>query len=218
MCRRSLYVLVFFLTLSALGVSCLKDMPEDFPEFLEWNPSLAFPLAEESFGLNLESGFDTSLLQLDTITGVPQWVSKVEIIMEGSIDFELATFTSKYNELRRVLFRVSLFNGFPNELLAQVYFNDPGLNPVDSLFADGPVVVPPGTVIGAGDSIRASQLVKDAIFDLERLGKLEDASSILFRAILRNPDVDPELIPYYPDYQFNAAIAAMADLTFQFSY
>ncbi|MCK4750288.1 MAG: hypothetical protein KAT15_24700 [Bacteroidales bacterium] len=193
-------------------------MPEDFPEYLEWNPSLAFPLAEESFGLNLESGFDTALLQLDTITGLPEWVSRLEVVMEGSIDFDLSVFTSRYNDLRSILFRVNLYNGFPNELHAQVYFLDPGLNPVDSLFSEGPVVVPPGTVLGNGETIEPYHVIRDAVFNLARIEKLEDASSLLFRAILRSPDVDINLIPYYPGYSFNVEIGAMAGLTFDFTF
>ena len=201
-----------------LPVSCLRDMPEDFPEYLEWNPSLAFPMAEESFGLNLESGFDTALLQLDTITGLPEWVSRLEVVMEGSIDFDLSVFTSRYNDLRSILFRVNLYNGFPNELHAQVYFLNPGLSPVDSLFSEGPVIVPPGTVLGNGETIEPYHVIRDAIFNLDRIEKLEDASSILFRAILRNPDVDVNLIPYYTNYSFNVEIGAMAGLTFDFTY
>ena len=54
-----------------IAASCLKDMPETLPDILEWDPEVAFPLGEESYGLNSVSGFDTTLLDLDTITGFP---------------------------------------------------------------------------------------------------------------------------------------------------
>lgn len=219
--RRSLFILVPFLALLTLLVSCLKDIiniPENYPEYLEWDPSLAFPLAEESYGLNTESGFDTSLLALDTITGLPQWVNKIDVVMEGSIEFDLAMFTSRLNELKRVLFRVNFHNGFPNDMHAQVYFYDPGLNPVDSFFSEGPLEVPPGTVLGNGETIEPYLVIQDAIFDHDRLTRLEDASSMMFRAILKNPEVDPNLIPFYPGYRFTVELGVMADLAFDFSY
>ena len=131
-------VLVFIL----LGaVSCLKDLPESVPDTLEWNPEVAFPLGEDSFGLNAVSGFDTSLLDLDTITGLPDWVEKVEpfeVVMKGTLDINLSSISDNLDHLNRILFRVNAYNGFPNEILAQAYFQDAGLNTIDSMFSEGP--------------------------------------------------------------------------------
>jgi hypothetical protein len=214
----ALFSLIALLSFLMGGSSCLRDMPEDFPMYLEWNPSLAAPLAEESFGLNEESGLDPALLDTSIITGLPEWVSRVEVTMEGSVDFDLESFVSRFNELRRLMFRVNLYNGFPNDLDVQVYFQDPGSGAVDSLFSDGHLRVPPGSPVGNGETIEPYYTRKDAVFDEARLQHLEDASTIRFEAILRNPDVDLDLVPFYTDYRFTVEIGVMADLAFDFVY
>ena len=60
--------------------SCMKDKPESLPENLEWNPQLALPLGEVEFGMNSDSGFDTLLLEEDTISGLPIWTGQVHSI------------------------------------------------------------------------------------------------------------------------------------------
>ena len=123
--------------------SCMKDKPESFPGELEWNPALAFPLGDDSFGLNAESGFDTTLFELDTITELPKWVGEFEVVMEGRIPIDLSSFSENIDDINQVMFRVNVFNGFPHEAQAQAYFIDIGMNMIDSMFSAGAIPVPP---------------------------------------------------------------------------
>jgi len=199
-----------------IAASCLKDMPESFPENLEWNPEVAFPLGVDSFGLNAISGFDTSLLDLDTITGFPNWVDELEIVMEGSMEFGLASIQNNLDQLDRMLFRVNMYNGFPNEVLAQAYFRDADMNTIDSMFQEGAVLALPGIVQGIGETIEPSLTIKDALFNRERIQPLENATEIFFQATILVSDLDTTLIPYYPSYQYNVRIGAMFDLSLEF--
>jgi hypothetical protein len=203
----------------ALGMSlsaCLKNMPESLPQEVTWNPELAFPLGQDRFGLNLESGFDTSLFHLDTLTGLPEWVSQLEIVLEGSIEFDLSSLNQSLEDLQGILLRVNIYNGFPNETLAQAYFLDASSAFIDSMFQEGVISVPPGSVQGSGDNIDPSLVRRDARFDGVRLEALHDAREILFRAILAFPDLDTTLIPFYPDYFIEVDIGAMLDLSIDF--
>ena len=199
-----------------LVTSCLKDMPETFPENVEWNPELAFPLGEESYGLNSVSGFDTTLLDLDTITGFPDWVDELQVIMEGTMEFSLSSILDNLDNLNRLLFRVNLYNGFPNDILAQAYFQDASLNTIDSMFQTGPLLAPPGIVLGSGETIQPTHTRQDAIFDRGRLQSMANATRLLFRATILVTDLDTTLIPYYPNYQFDVRIGAMLDLSLEF--
>ena len=199
-----------------LAVSCLKDMPESLPETLVWNPDVAIPLAEESFGLNWESGFDTLLLELDSITGLPEWIEKLEVVIEGSIEFDLSGLSENLDHLNRILFRVNIFNGFPNDVLAQAYFLDPERNIIDSMFAEGVIPVPPGTIVDHGEFIQPSHVIQDAVFDRDRIEPLQYVTEILFRATILHPEVDTALIPYYPSYLIDVEIGAMLDLNIEF--
>ncbi len=199
-----------------LAVSCLKEMPDSLPETIEWNPDLALPLGESSFGLNSVSGFDTTLLDPDSITGLPAWVDEVTVIMEGAIDFDLSSITTNLDQLNRILFRVNTYNGFPHEMFSQAYFRDPVMNTLDSMFNQGPLLTPPGAVGSDGALIEPGYERKDAIFDRQRLSGLENATILYFRAYFTVTAVDSLLIPYYPDFEFRVNMGAMLDLNLEF--
>ncbi len=203
-------------TVILMAVSCLKDMPESVPETLVWNPDVAIPLGEESFGLFWESGFDTLLLELDSITGLPEWIESQEIVLDGYMDFDLSAISENLEHMNRILFRVNLHNGFPNDVLAQAYFVDPGMNFIDSMFAEGAIPLPPGDVVGDGEIIQPSHVIADALFERNRIEPLQYVTGILLRATILNPKVDTALIPYYPFYLIDVEIGAILDLTLEF--
>ena len=214
-CRMAFRALWMVLLLAAAG-GCLKDAPETLPETFLWNPEIAIPLGETSFGMNVESGFDTLLLRADPITGWPEWVNEEEIHLQGTMDFDLSRISDNLDLLNRMLFRVNIHNGFPDRMLAQAYFTDPENNFIDSLFAAGPMPVPAGTIRNKGETIVPATTKKDAIFEKERIGPLRDATGIMMRAILLNPEPDTVLIPYYPSYGFDVQVGAMIDVSIQF--
>lgn len=191
----------------------MKDKPESFPDKIVWNPELAFPVGTDYYGMNAKSGFDTTLFELDSLTGLPLWVFELKWIMEGSIGFDLSALDPRIDSVNRVLFRINIGNEFPNEGLAQAYFLNASADLLDSMFSEGPVYLPPGTPIGAGETSEASWIRKDAIFDRERIIGLENATEILFRVILLNELLDTMLVDYYPSYQIHLEIGMMADLT-----
>ena len=173
---------------------------------------MAIPLGVDSFGLNLESGFDTLLFELNPLTGFPEGVENQVIVMERRMEFNISTLSQDLEVVNRVLLRVNIYNGFPNDLLAQAYFMD-GTMIVDSMFSEGSMPVPAGSVIGSGEIIQPAHRRQDAIFDPQRLENLEGATHLLLQAILQNPKVDTSLIPYYPDYLSLVDMGAMLDVT-----
>lgn len=152
--------------------SCLKDLKDTLekpPAKLEWNPEIAFPLGEESFGINDILGFDTSLLRLDTITNIPRWVDEfaIEIIMEGSIDFDLSSYNENPDQINSILMRINVFNGYPDDMQTQAYFLNSDQVRVDSMFDKGPLEISGGTITDNGASIDPTHAREDAIFDKE---------------------------------------------------
>lgn len=207
---------IILLLISGLLVSCLKDKPESLPEKLEWNPGLAFPVGIDRFGLNAESGFDTTLFELDTLTGLPEWVGRLEVTMIGRVDFDLSAFDSSNEEIKQILFRVGLFNGFPHEVLAQAYFIDEGDNLIDSMFSDGAIPLPPGLPLLNEEIINPSKLIVDAVFGEERIPGLYQSTEIILKAVIVNPDIDTTLIPYYRQYYIDMELGILTDLTLTF--
>lgn len=196
--------------------ACMKDKPEALPENLVWNPELALPIGTDRLGLNEESGFDTTLFELDTLTDFPKWVEMAVIVLERTIDFDLSLVNEHIDSIHQVLFRIGIFNGFPNEVLAQAYFMDTSNNPIDSVFSGGPLPVPAGVPIGNGETVEPSVVRRDALFDAERIAPLENATAILLRAVFEHPLVDTLLVPFYPGYFIDMEIGMMTDFTIEF--
>lgn len=196
--------------------SCLKDAPESLPERIEWNPELAFPLGDDRFGMNDVSGFDTTKLDLDTVTGLPEWLDEVYVVMEGTMDFGLSSIHDNLDQINGVLFRVSCQNGFPDEMYTQAYFETDAGERIDSMFRQGPMAVPPGTVADNGDLLKPGMAVQDSWFDRDRILPLEDATLVIFRAYFIVTEPDSALIPHYPGFELNVHIGAMFDLTTEF--
>ena len=208
--------LISLLLILAGFSSCMKDKPEDFPEKVIWDPELAFPIGMKQYGMNAESGFDTTLFEEDPSTGLPLWVNKVEVLMEGSIYFDLSKLDSKIDSVDWIMFRLGIYNGFPNEVMTQAYFLDATSSVLDSMFSEGPHTVPPGTPISEGESIDPSYSRIDATFDRERLSSLENTTEILFRALFLNRYIDTNLVPYYPNYEIDVEIGMMTKLTIEY--
>lgn len=208
---------LLFLT---LGPSCLKDAPEELPERIEWDPAIAIPLGDDQFGMNHVSGYDTTKLDLDTVTGLPEWVMDgldgLPVVMERNVDFGLSSIQDNLDQINGILFRVSCQNGFPDEIFAQAYFEDGAENKIDSMFLEGPLAVPPGRVAENGELQVAGEANQDSYFNRERILPLEEATTVVFKAYFFVTDPDSALIPHYPTFEFNVHMGAMFDLTLEF--
>jgi len=199
-----------------IAASCMKDRPEELPQHLVWNPELAFPLSKDTFGLNAESGFDTSLFELDTITGLPEWFEEEDtIFLEGTMDFGISSLLNNLENINRILLRVNIYNQFPHEVYSQAYFVDGAMNYIDSIFHDGPETTGPGQVNKDG-SVNPAHSRQDAVFDQERVLALGNATSLFFRAGFFVSDVDTSLIPYYRYFEYIVDMGAMVDLITEF--
>ena len=213
-CRLITPLLAYFLLVPFH--SCLKDAPEELPDRIEWDPAIAVPLGDDQFGMNDVSGFDTTKLELDTVTGVPEWVNEVQVVMQGTLDFGLSSIQENLDQIKGVLFRVSCQNGFPEEIFAQAIFEDDAGIAIDSMFLDGPMAVPPGNVAGTGELLKPGEAVQDSYFNRDRILPLEDATAIVLRAYFYPTVPDPQLIPHYPEFEFNVHMGAIFDLTLEF--
>lgn len=195
--------------------SCMKDKPRALPEKLLWNPQLALPLGEEMFGMNGESGFDTLLLEEDTISGQPEWLGEHKVVMEGEYDFDPSTISDNLDKLRRILFRLNCSSQFPHTIYSQAYFHDGSGNVIDSMFREGPVETPAAIVRDQGNIIEAGKAQHDAIIEGDRLPALANTQLILFRSGFIVADVDSLLIPAYPTFEFHIDSGMMLDLSFE---
>jgi len=211
----SLAVPLTFIWAALSTPSCMKDKPDSLPEHLEWNPQLAVPLGEEAYGMNTESGFDTLLLQTDTVSGMPIWMGQPYVVMEGLIDLDLSSISNNLDKLNRILFRVNCSNQFPHIMYSQAYFRDGAGTHMDSMFVEGPVETPAAAVSNQGASIDPGLARHDALIEGERIPALANAQTILFRSSFLVEDVDTNMIQAYTTFRFQIDSGVMFDLSFE---
>ncbi len=209
-------LLCLLILIVLLPASCMKDRPAELPVDLVWEPELAIPLGKDRFGLDAESGFDTTLFELDTLTELPKWVGMVDVALEARLDFDLSSLETSTENINGILFRVGIFNAFPDDVLAQAYFYNNSSQPLDSLFSDGPVPVAAGTPIGRGDSCSPTLVRHDASVKRERIPGISSANAIVIRALILKPGRDTSLIPYYRNYYLESELGCMLDLRLEF--
>ncbi len=194
--------------------SCLKDIPETSPSGLTWDPELAFPLGEDSYGFNEIS--DITLLDIDTVTRIPNWVREYSVTIEGSMNFDLSIFGERTGQINSVLMRVNIYNGYPDTIMAQAYFMGSDQEPIDSMFEVGAVLVPGGNLVDDGSEIDPAHKREDATFDRDRLDLIQAATEIWFQATIPLDGLDTSLIPFYPDYHIDIEAGVMLDLSIDF--
>lgn len=198
-----------------ITASCMKNKPESLPENLVWNPQLALPLGEEEFGMNSSSGFDTLLLEEDSVSALPLWTGQYELVMEGVFNFDLSTISDNLDKLNRILFRINCSNEFPQTLYSQAYFRDGSGIYLDSMFLEGPAETPAASVSDGGATIEPGLAQHDALIEGERIPGLAGAQTILFRTSFLVIDVDSSLISSYPTFRFHIDSGFMLDLSFE---
>jgi len=196
--------------------SCMKDKPESLPAYLEWNPQLALPLGEDEFGLNNESGFDTLLLEEDSISGLPLWLGEQEVVMEGEFDFDLSSISDDLDKLNAILFRINSSNQFPQNMFSQGYILDQDGNFIDSLFLEGPVETPAAKISESEGTLDPGLARHDALIEGTRIPALANAQSILFRSGFLVARVDSSLITLYPSFRFQIDSGLMLDISYNY--
>jgi hypothetical protein len=180
---------------------CLKDLPDELPTEYEWKPLLAFPIGEADFGLKIPHGFDTLLLQIDTSSGFPLWVTLESIPLSGGIGFDFEKVLGKREEINTVLLRVNTYNGFPIEVEIQAYLEDDGGEMLDSLFMPK-MIMKRGELQAGGRTVIATHTQEEIFFDNERLDLLLQAKQITFKGELNRVD-------YFPEYTFKVQLGAV---------
>jgi len=211
--KQRIIIILLFIQLIIFAGSCLKDAPETFPEDFIWNPEFAFPVTQDTLGMNEESGFDMRLLDINPLTGYPYWVELIGIPMEGNASFNLSSIIHNMEEVNRAMFRINAYNGFPAEAQLQTYFEESDGYRRDSLFLEEPMLIAPGKVNKDGITVTPTYTKQDVVFDRDRLNNLVNVVSISFKMIILNADLDSLLIPNYENYSITIDLAAMLDIT-----
>ena len=209
--KNSFFVVIVLLILSLSA--CLNDMPENFdnPDSV-WSPSFSFPVGYTSLKMNEDSGFDSLLLLIDSLSGYPFWVDEVDVPMTYTMPFDMQELNSFSEQIVSILFRLNTYNGFPALATGQVYFLDINSQIVDSMFVNGPLNMESGTLVGDGETISPVHNQSDVIFDEDKIDALANVRFILIEGAINNLSLDSTLIDYYPGYSLELQLGVRAEL------
>ena len=198
--------------------SCLDDVPDDFdnPEST-WNPSFSFPVGYTSLGMNEDSGFDTLLLLIDTLTGSPFWVDEIDVPLIYTMPFDMEELGEFSEEIISIMFRLNFYNGFPAVAKAQVYFLDIYNQKIDSLFSNEPLLIKPGTVDANGELVKKYYYQTDVVFSQDKIGNLSTVRNLRIEGGIQNLELDTALIDYYPGYSLDIQMGLQVELNMSIS-
>lgn len=207
--------LKYFVTGTIIGLvlllcfsSCLKEFPDSFPDEYEWKADIAFPIGHTTLGLKAENGFDSSLLEIDTLTGHSFWAQLPDIDIEGSFHFDFEEVLSKLDGIEVVRLRINMYNGFPVDFNMQAYMLDEHDEIIDSLFIPE-LTLKRGSVSAGGKTRTPSLTTRDVVFEGEGIYNLSAVRKIFISA--RIPTV-----PYFPEYSFSVQMGSVITYRTQF--
>lgn len=204
------YRIVVFCVVGFLIISCSKEEDET-----TWNPEFSIAIGHTSLQMNADSGFDTLLLQINALTGLPFWTEEIDIPLSYTMPFDMGEISDFSDEIISTMFRLNTYNGFPNVALAQVYFLDATNTIVDSLFSAGPLTMNQGVV--NGETVNSTHTQTDIIFDQSKIEELTTVRNILIEGEISNITLDTTLVDYYPNYSLGIQLGLQAELSMSIS-
>ena len=214
---KNYWVLILFL-ITVLMFSCIDDAPNDFdnPDS-NWNPSFSFPVGYSSLGMDEDSGFDTLLFLIDTLSGFPFWIDEIDVPISYTMPFNMQEINDFSEEIVSILFRLNTQNGFPNQVKFQLYFQDINSFNIDSMFVNGPLTFDSGTPIGNGEFINSTSNQTDIYIDQDKINELGSAQYILIEGLINNIALDTSIISYYPNYNIDLQLGIQVELNMSIS-
>ncbi|MCA1747174.1 MAG: hypothetical protein LC655_05725, partial [Bacteroidales bacterium] len=148
------------------------------------------------------------LLDIDTLTDFPLWVSMEKIPMAGGVGFDFEQVLGNRDEINFAILRLNAYNGFPIEVEIQAYIEDGFGEVLDSLFHPK-MVIARGQLSAGGTTKQRAHTLEEVYFDKERLDLLMEAKRITFRGELRN-------ITFFPKYTFSVQMGAVVGVIAEF--
>lgn len=202
-------IVFLMLGIALLLTSCLKNTDVSVGGSIRIQPEYAIPIGSPELelgtylnSLNGLNPIDT--MQLDTLEGflyenelyeVPQIVEYTVVV-----PFTLSGTKETDEYITAAVFRTNAVNKIPAEVLLQVYLLDASESIIDSLYFDGPIVLPAATVNEEGEVINSGELLKhDVPFNEDKLDQLTDVASIEIYNKLIIKSAKDVLTKYYED-------------------
>jgi hypothetical protein len=147
---------------------------------------------------------DDSLFYNDTL--YPNYLDY--LIRIDNEDFDFTRLSDNLDHIESIMFRLIVTNGYPTKAITQIYFTDDINLIIDSLFADGPYVLPSAPVNNEGKVTSPYEEIVDIYMSSDFIDHMPDIRNMLIHSVIYTKRDDIRHVKFYSDYVFKINIAA----------
>lgn len=163
---------------------------------------------------------DSSRFTVDMNLYLPLHGRAWDFMFQDTLDFKL----DRINEIDNILFRTYINNGFPVDILVQVYFVsqsgdtlNPTYNVLDSLIVPTQLFMRSAQIDGStGKVTLPTEKTTDVYADRAKLARITGANKILIRAFGASTNNGTPNVKIYSDYKLTVKIGVQTQLNTQF--
>lgn len=203
-----------------LCAACFEDNITSVSDSILINSSLSLPMGEVVYQINdyfealdsVQVPWPDSVAYNDTVyPNVLHVIEKIDLKQ-----FEFAAHGGSSDALKSVTFRLIIQNGYPTEARAQIYFTF-NQSVADSMFENGPEIIPPAPIDQDGIVINPSIIQKDFYASQNTVDYIGYYTNIEIHGAIRTTRPDVSIVKFYPEYEFRIHIGVRIELEYNFN-
>jgi len=203
-----------------LCAGCFEENITSVSDSMLINSSLSLPMGEVVYQINdyfealdsVQVPWPDSVAYNDTIyPNVLHVIEKMDLKQ-----FEFAAHGGSSDAIRSIMFRLVIQNSYPTESRAQVYFM---INQwvADSMFVDGPEIIPPAPIDQDGIVINPNIIQKDFYASQNTVENIGYYTNIEIHGEVLTTRPDISIVKFYPEYELRIHIGARIELEYNFN-
>jgi len=199
-----------------LFTGCIDENIFRVSEDVEITPSYSLPLGPLSYNINdyLESLSAVTFPWPDSLYYNDVLYPNVRSYLTRFDDnyYNFNSLSRDFERIERVMFRLSLSNGYPTMTVTQIYFADENRNLVDSAFSDGPHEMPPAPIDDQGVVTAPGEEIVDVTMSSDFIQHMGNIRHIIIKGIFYTTRPDIPQVKFYTYYAYHINIAVRIQL------
>jgi hypothetical protein len=229
------YQLKIMLRLVAISIiilnSCIDENITNISDSLDINSCYSFPIGDVTYSINnyFESldtlGIDTlqvdSLIvsSTDSVEFNGMYFHNIEPVYDTTIfsEFDFSVLDEYIDNVVAITIVLVVSSDFPTEILIQVYFTDETQVIMDSMYVEGPLIIPAPDLDSNGRPLERQTAIRYCPLSEDLIDNLTDIRYILAYGAVRTIRPDEGVVKFYPEYMLNIHIGARVELEFSTS-
>ena len=190
--------------------SCLKETIDNVLLPDKWSPDVAFPIGRATLTVNnYFYNYNTSNPISDSLSvyfnGTKYLVDSSDLDMAELLPFALTSFTKNPENIKKLMFRCNVDNGYPSNAMVQIYVLDAGNAILDSVLQGSDRYLVPGTLIN-DTSIQPAHFQRDIYFTTEQIGKIQNVANIRVKTGLFISSGGLDTVKLFPQYDIKVQV------------